>query len=106
MIDQVIGSILEAEEKANSIIKEASETATATMLSAEEAAEQMKEETVTSFKLERKNALTKADEEAERRYQERLAVGKQEATVLKESARSRMEKVAENIVGRIVGEWQ
>lgn len=106
MVDQVIGSILEAEEKADRIVKEASENAKTTMLAAEEAAERKKEETVTSFKTERKNALRLADEEAEKRYRDRLNAGGQEAESLKDAARSRVEKAADDIVGRIIGEWQ
>ena len=69
-MNETIHSILEAEEKAERIINDASEKGKAVMLRGEEDAERLKEQAVGEFNAERKDAIAAAEKKAERMRRE------------------------------------
>jgi len=102
MID-VISSILEAEKKADEILKTANAESKAKILSADEQAEKIKADAIADFKTERKETLKKADAEAEKQYADRIEKGKAEAKAICDKALLKTDKTADSIVKEIIG---
>ena len=95
---EIISSILDAEARAEEIVKLAQEKSKALLLEAETKAEEIKEKALADFK-ERKKAIMKgAEVEAQKKYDERIAKGEKSVKELKEQSQDKIEVVVENIL--------
>ena len=103
MIEQVINSILEAEQKAEEIITNANLTAKATELATEIEVQAVYSSAINSFKDYRKKQLLETDAVAEKEYNQIIAAGQAEAEALNEQTKPLIDKVSDIILGRIVG---
>ena len=103
IMNETLDSILKAEKKAEQIVGEASERSKAVILRGEEAAERKKEEAVSAFYEERKKAIEEAEGEAEKIYGDMMDNGESEAYALKVSCKDKIEKAANDVIGRIFG---
>lgn len=102
-MEEIIGSILEAEKIADDIVKNAADNAKNILIYAENNADEIREKAITEFKSRRKEVLRFAEEQAEKLYAERVGEGriKAEKTVL--SAVAKKEAAAEKILKEIIG---
>ena len=106
MVDQVIGSILEAEARADEIVKEANFRAKADLSAADEQAENIRENAIDASKKLRKEKLKQAETAAQARYLELMKEGNAQAEAVKTAARPRIEESAENIAKKVVEQWR
>ena len=106
MVDQVIGSILEAEARADEIVKEANFRAKADLSAADEQAENIRENAIDASKKLRKEKLKQAETAAQARDLERMKEGNAQSEALKTAARPRIEEAAENIAKKVVEQWR
>ena len=102
-MNEIVGSILNAEKEAERIVSEASEKGKAAVLNGETRAEEIRERAVSEFSEERKNTLAQAEARAEAVYGEMLENGKAAATAFKAKCEGKIESAAEESVGRIFG---
>ncbi len=102
-MNEVINSILEAEEKAAKIVAEAGEESKARIIKGEEVCEKEKEQAITDFLDERKRVLSEAEAKAQAAYDEILKAGEARAEALKKNCADRVSGAAETVIGRIFG---
>ena len=100
IMNEIINSILKAEQKASEIVGEESKLIA---IKGEENAEKERENAVSAFSEERKKALAEAEQKAEAAYCEILSDGKARAQALKNSCSDKIEGAAETAIGRIFG---
>ena len=99
---EVIDSIITAEQMAEQIILDASEKAS--KINAEREAQSEKTKTLASltFSAERKKAFLDADKKAESLYAKQIEKATNEANALKESVKTKLEKLVDQIVGELI----
>lgn len=102
-MNEIVGSILNAEKEAERIVAEASEKGKAAVLNGETRAEEIRERAVSEFSEERKNTLAQAEARAEAVYGEMLENGKAAAAAFKAKCEGKIGSAAGEIVGRIFG---
>ena len=102
-MNEVIASILDAEERAEEIIKLSSEKSALIRKSADEEAEKIKNGAVALFKLHRNSAIKDAENRALDEYNAIMESGKNEAEKIKTAASDKLDALADNIVKGIIG---
>ena len=102
-MNEIIGSILEAEKNADEMVKLAEEKAKSGILEAENKAEEIKKRAISVFKIHSKAVLKKAEEEAETLFNEKIASGKEQAENLGRKASASFDSAAEIIIKEILG---
>ena len=100
---EVITSILEAESKAEEIVKTAQDKSKELLLKGETEADELKEKTIAFVKAKRKDVLKGAEVEANKNYNARISQGEKKAEELINTAQDKIDAVAENIVKEIIG---
>lgn len=103
IMNEIINSILEAEQKASEIVAKAGEESKLIAIKGEENAEKERENAVSAFSEERKKALAEAEQKAEAAYCKILSDGKARAQALKNACSDKIEGAAETAIGRIFG---
>lgn len=102
-MDEIISSILDAEKKAEEILKNSTETAKSIILEGEGKAEDIKSDAIATLRAQKKQIIIDAELEAEKRYQEIVLKGSKEADEIIESANSNVDKACDFIVKEILG---
>ena len=100
-MQEIIASILDAEGKAEEIIKNASEKAKEIKRTADDDGEKIKNGAVAIFKLHRASDLKNAEKKADAEYDKILAQGQAEAEKISESASDSIDRLADEIVKSI-----
>jgi vacuolar-type H+-ATPase subunit H len=104
MVKEVIGSILEAEEKAGNIVKEANARAHENVQKAEEQAEKIRHDIKEEMRLKASKEYALSESEGVSRAEKILVEGNNAALNIKKAAAKNLEKAAAFIVRRITGE--
>ncbi len=99
---EIISSILEAEKKADEIVEAATKKAAEITLSGDSAADAIRENAVTSFKIKRKYGLIKAKEQSEKIYADKIEAGKKSAEDFYNSVYVREDEIAERLLRKIL----
>lgn len=102
MINELVNSILEAEEKADKIVSEAAEKSAEISAVAEREAAVILKDAENSFRIEAARLTEKNDAEAERLYAEALAAGKASANEIRENGMKKVGRLSEEIAGYIL----
>lgn len=102
-MNEVIDSILKAEDKAAKILAAANEEVKNDLLATEEKAEGIKAAAINAFKAERKAALNEAENKAAALYNAKIEEGKKDGEALKAQAEANIDGVVDALVGRIIG---
>lgn len=102
-MEEVITSILAAEQKADEIIKNAADDAKNILIYSENSADEIREKAVADFKVRRKAAIEKAEQNAEKQYLEKVEQGEKQAAELIRSVESKKNAAATSILSKIVG---
>ena len=100
-MQEIIASILDAEGKAEEIIKNASEKSKEIKRTADDDGEKVKNGAVAVFKLHRASDLKNAEKKADAEYDKILAQGQAEAEKISESASDSIDRLADEIVKSI-----
>ena len=102
-MNEIIASILDAEKKAEEIVKNSTEKAKAIKQSAEEEGEKMKNGAVAVFKLHRTAEIKDAEKRASKEYDAIIDDGKRRAEEIVKSAADKIDIYAEQVVKGITG---
>ena len=102
-MNEVIGTILEAEKRAEEIVRAAEEKAKTILAEGEREAEQLNEDAKRSFLAYREETIAAAEQSADERYRAILEQGKGEADALRASCRPRTAKAAHDVVRKVFG---
>ena len=102
-MQEVIASILDAENKADDILQQTIEKSKEIKRTADDDGEKIKSGAIAVFKVHRAAELNSAEKKAEAEYQLILAEGKNEAEKIAASASKSIDKLAEEIVSKITG---
>lgn len=100
---EIISSILEAESKANELLKSAADKAKSIILEADAESEKLKNDAVLSFKAHRKDVILNAEKDAESAYGNKLAEGKLDAAKLVDSVKGGIDEISDEIVKDLIG---
>lgn len=98
---EIVTSIIQAEELAEQIIVDANKKAKDFFEQGEEKIEAERKKTVALFNLEKKTAISKAQEQADGRYEEIIKEAEADSIKVKEQAKSKLDKIAQKIVDGI-----
>lgn len=101
VMNEIIASILDAEKKAEEIVKLSVEKSKAIRQSADDDGEKIKNGAIAVFKLNRASALKDAERRATAEYDEIISVGKKDAEKIKQKAADSTEIFADSIVKEI-----
>lgn len=102
-MQEVIASILDAENKADEILKTATEKSKEIKRTADDDGEKIKSGAIAVFKVHRASELNSAEKKADAEYESILAAGKSEAEKIAASTSKSIDKLAEEIVNKITG---
>ncbi|MBQ9513931.1 MAG: hypothetical protein IJR66_02985 [Clostridia bacterium] len=102
-MDEVISSIIEAEKKADEMVKNSLDNAKKANISAEKEAEEIKDKAIASFKLHRKTVLADAEKTANEKYEARLSEGEKTAKNISNKAEEKIKELAIELVNEITG---
>ena len=102
-MQEVIASILDAESKADEIIKNAAEKSKEIKRTADDDGEKIKSGAIAVFKVHRAAELNSAEKKADEEYQSILAEGVAEAENIAAKASKSVDKLAVEIVNKITG---
>lgn len=102
MINEVINSILEAEERADQIVKNANAEAKAKLAAAEEKAGIIREEAQKTAREEKLAVISKANAEADELYEKMIKDAEESALEIKKNAEKNKQKAVDLIVGGII----
>lgn len=102
MVD-AISSILEAEKKADQILKENNEQVKKIILDAEDVSEKIKERAIVSFKLHKKSRIKEAEKNAEEEYTKVIEEGNIKISNMIKSAEKKESSIIETIVYKVLG---
>ncbi len=97
-MNEVIASILDAEKKAEEIVKLSTEKAKTIRISAEEDGEKIKNGAVAVFKLHRAAAIKSAEKRAEEQYAAIIEEGERSAAEIAKQTAAETDYYAEQIV--------
>ena len=100
---EVISSILEAEARAESIIKDAADKAKKIIVSGEEKAEEIRSAAIEDFKAKRKADIAVAENIAAEKYAAAVEKGEKQAEELLVSVSGKIEDTADYVLKEIVG---
>ena len=103
VMNEVIASILDAEKKAEEIVKLSVEKSKSIRQSADEEGEKIKNGAIAVFKLNRASALKDAEKRANAEYDEIVSNGKKDAEKIKRNSADSTENFADSIVKEITG---
>ena len=101
-MNEVIASILDAEKKAEEIVKQSVEKSKRIRQTADEEGEKIKNGSVAVFKLHRASALKDAEKKAAAEYDKITDAGKVDAENIAESSADKIEAIAKQIVKDII----
>ena len=99
---EVISSILDAEKKADAIIKQADDKSKSLILSAESQSEGIKSNTIKKFKAERTAKITDAEVLACTEYNSIIEQGNLQANELKDGVTDKVPSVVDFVVDSII----
>ncbi len=102
-MNEIINSILEAEKKSEEILKDASNNVKVISKECVAKSDSIKEEAITSFKLEKKKEIKSAEEKAEKEYNKKIETGVLEADSLINSVRSKIDNIVLDELKEIIG---
>lgn len=102
-MNEVIASILDAEKKAEEIVKNSTEKSKKIRQTADEDGEKIKNGAVAVFKLHRTSALKDAEKKAAAEYDKITESGKAEADKIVGLAADKIDSLAEQVVKGITG---
>ncbi|MBO4251397.1 MAG: hypothetical protein J5911_01910 [Clostridia bacterium] len=102
-MNEVIASILDAEKKAEEIVKNAAEKAKAIRANADGDGEKIKNGAVAVFKVHRTSSLRDAEKAAEGEYLAVFNEGKTKADEIAESVSTKFDSFADEVVKGITG---
>ena len=102
-MNEIIASILDAEKRADEIVKLSAEKAKAIKQSAEEEGEKVKNSAVAVFRLHRAAELKAAEERAAAEYDAVISEGKSEAEILLKKSSEKTESYSDEILKGIIG---
>ena len=102
-MNEVIASILDAEKKADEIVKSSVEKSKAVKQSADFDGEKIKNGTVAVFKLHRASAIKEAEKQASLEYDKILSEGKASAEKILSDSADKTDYFADKIVKNITG---
>ena len=101
-MNEIINSILEAEKKADEIVKTAQEQSKAIILSSEETAENVRTEAVKSVKEISKKKNAEAEKVALSEYEKVMAEGVKTAEKIKKDAEKKVGQVAGEVFAGLI----
>ena len=102
-MEEIITSILEAERRADDIVKNATDNAKNILIYAENNADEIREKAIVDFKAHRKDVLASAEKDAEALYYKKIAEGEGAAKELILSVEGKKTAAAEKILKKIIG---
>lgn len=102
-MQEVIASILDAEKKAEEILKNATEKAKTIRQTADENGEKIKNGAIAVFKLHRASALKTAETDANGEYDAILKAGENDAEEISKTSVNKIDEYADEIVKGITG---
>ena len=102
-MNEVIASILDAEQKAEEIVKLSLENSKKIKQDADFEADKIKNSAVTVFKIHRSAVLKDAEKKAEELYEKTIEDGKSYAEKIFSDAEKKAEKISDEIVKDIIG---
>lgn len=102
-MNEVIASILDAEKKAEEIVKNSTEKSKKIRQTADEDGEKIKNGAVAVFKLHRTSALKDAEKKASAEYDKITESGKAEADKIVGLSADKIDSLAEQVVKGIIG---
>ena len=103
---EIITSILQAEEFAKEIEKEALTKAQKITIERDAESENLKAKAVTTSALERKKALIDAENDAKIKYEEIISKAKDEAEGMLVASKEKVDQLSERLAKEIVNKWQ
>ena len=101
-MNEIISSILDAENKAEEIVKKANEDAKKILLESENDAENIKNNAIYVQKVHASSSIKKANEKANEEYDKIILEGQKDAEKIVESAKPKMQEVANKILEKIL----
>ena len=102
-MEEIITSILEAERRADDVVKNAVDNAKNILIYAENNADEIREKAVADFKAHRKEVLSAAEKEADELYLKKIAEGNAAAEKLVASVKDKKSAAAEKLLNKIIG---
>ena len=102
-MNEIIASILDAEKKAEEIVKNSNEKAKGIRQSADEEGEKIKNSAIAVFKLKRNAALAEAEKHAQQEYDDMVVKGKNLSEEIVKNSADMIDDCVENIVKDITG---
>lgn len=101
-MNEIISSILEAENKAEEIVKKANEDAKKILLDSENDAEKIRNSAIYVQKVHASSSIKKANEKADEEYNKIILAGQDDAEKIIEVARPKMDEVVNKILEKIL----
>lgn len=102
-MNEVIGTILEAEAEAAKILELAAAESKSAIAEGETTAEKIEKDAAAKLSRERDRVLAEAEKRAEAAYDKLLDEGRKKAAMLKKSCEGKTNAAAEEILGRVFG---
>ena len=102
-MNEIIASILDAEKKADEIVKGASEKSKTIRETADVSGEKIKNGAVAVFKVHRASMLKEAERAAEKEYDAVFTSGKSQAEEIVKTASAKIDAYAQDVVKEIIG---
>lgn len=102
MVEEVVGNIIEAEDKAEKIKKEAKETAKQLIFDAQKASDARRAQAVKDARASMTEANKRAAEKANRAYEEVMARGEAEAEKTSKVYEKNMEKAVKAVIDAVL----
>ena len=102
-MDEIIASILDAEKRAEEIVRQSAEKAKRIKEDADAESEKIKNGAVAVFKLRRTSAIKEAEKKADALYEEVITKGKKDAEAVAVAAAAGADKQAKEILKDILG---
>ena len=105
-MEEIISSVLQAEQRAEDIIKSAAEKAKVIREQGDKEAENIKNSAVAVAKLSRAKKLREAEKAASAEYDKIMGEQQEYISLLSAAARKNMQKAAELLAERVLKQWQ
>lgn len=106
VMEEIISSVLQAEQRAEDIIKSAAEKAKVIREQGDKEAENIKNSAVAVAKLSRAKKLREAEKAASAEYDKIMGEQQEHISLLSAAARKNMQKAAELLAERVLKQWQ
>lgn len=101
-MNEIISSILDAENKAEEIVKKANDDAKKLLLESENDAEKIRNSAIYVQKVHASSSIKKANEKAQKEYEKIILEGNKDAEKIVDDARPKMDDVANKILEKIL----